>query len=121
MAPGEEDPLFGVSEIGHREMELLHATAMPAMRTAGLEATAPVRKGHQASFKVGDDALVAKRAAFGDLQNWPIAASKFYGPCRVVWMRHPRYTLVSPHKRYSRKEIHGRRLVLYKRLPASLQ
>ena len=118
---GDEEPLFGVSEVCHREMELLHATAMRAMRTAGRGDIAPVTPDRKASFKIGDEVLIAKGAALGAMKKWPIAVSKFYGPCRVVRTRHSRYTLVSPHQRYSRMEIHARRLVLYKKCPVDLQ
>lgn len=41
-------------------------------------------------IKVGDELLVAKGAALEAMHKWPIAVSKFYGPCRVVRARHPR-------------------------------
>ena len=63
----------------------------------------------------------ARVAALGPMQKWPIALSKFYGPCRVARARHPRYILVSPHQRYSGREKQARRLVLYKRQPLHLQ
>ena len=119
MEPGDKEPLFGISEVRHREMELLHSRAMQAMRITGRGAT-PLTDGRETSFNVGEEVLVVKRAALGNMQKWPIALSKFYGPCRVVRARHPRYTLVSPHQRYSKRDIHARRLVLYKRPPAHL-
>ena len=121
MAPGDQEPLFGVSEVRHREMELLHARAMRATRMIGRGAAITLADGREATFNIGDEVLVAKGAALGSMQKWPIALSQFYGPCRVARARHPRYTLVSPHQRYSRREIHARRLVLYKRKPLHLQ
>ena len=119
MQPGDKEPLSGVSELRHREMELLHSRVMRAMRITGRGAT-PSTDGGETSFNVGDEVLVAKGAALGNMLKRPIALSKFYGPCRVVRARHPRYTLVSPHQRYSRRDIHARRLFLYKRPPANL-
>ena len=120
MAPGDQEPLFGVSEVRHREMELLYARAMRATRMAGRRAATTLTDGREATFNVGEEVLVAKGAALRPMQKWRIALSKFYGPCRVARAHHPQYTLVSPHQRYSRREIHSRRLVLYKRKPLQL-
>lgn len=42
MGPGNKETLFGVSEVRHRGMELLYATATQTMRNTGREARAPV-------------------------------------------------------------------------------
>ena len=121
MVPGDQEPFFGVPGVRHREMELLHARVMRATRIIGRRAATTLTDGREATFNVGEEVLVAEGAALGPMQKWPIALSKLYGPCRVARARHPRHTLVSPHQRYSRREMHARRLVFYKRQPLHLQ
>ena len=54
------------------------------------------------------------------IKRWPIDKSKFYGPCRVVNARHPRYTLESAKERFSSRAIHARRLVPFIQKPPHL-
>ena len=67
----------------------------------------------QHQFNVGDQVLVARGTALGGLKKWPLGESQYYGPCRVVQAKHPRYTLVSLGLRYSRRDIHARRLIRF--------
>ena len=65
------------------------------------------------TFQVGEFVLVARGKSLSSFIKWPAFSSKFYGTCMVVSANHPRYGLVSPHNRYSRQDIHARRLVRY--------
>lgn len=64
------------------------------------------------TFQVGDLVLIARGKALGTVK-WPAFSSKFYRPCMVVNANHPRYRLTSAHNRYTRQDIHARRLLKY--------
>ena len=64
-------------------------------------------------YEIGDLVLVARGNALTITTKWPAFSSKYYGPCEVVTARHPRYSLRSQHGRYTRSNVHARRLCLY--------
>lgn len=57
--------------------------------------------------------LVTHGEALRKSAMWPALRSLFYGPCKVVKARHPRYQLVSSTGKYTLKPIHSRRVVKY--------
>ena len=94
----------------HRRLELLAGSVPRAVRSgASVEKRLVVSSSHL--FEAGDKVLVARGTYFGGTK-WPAFVSKFYGPCRVLQVLHPRYVLESQHGRVSRRPIHARRLVL---------
>ncbi|CDF33201.1 unnamed protein product [Chondrus crispus] len=96
----------------HRRLELLTGSVPRAVRSgASVEKRLVASSSH--FFEVGDKVLVARGTSFGGTK-WPAFVSKFYGPCRILEVHHPRYVLESQHGRVSRKPIHARRLVLYR-------
>lgn len=121
--PGPELDPIPKGGVHARELELLAALAYRATRVARQkkkEERLP-KAASSRRFNVGDQVLVERGAALGALQKWPLGISKFYGPCRVVKARHPRYTLISPGARYSRRDIHAGRLIPFIQKPAHLQ
>ena len=64
-------------------------------------------------FEAGDKVLVARGTSLGGMK-WLTFVSKFYGPCWVLKVRHPRYVLELQHGRVSKRRSHARRLVLYR-------
>ena len=107
---------------GARNLELLETLALRATRTARQLERKSKRMMFvsQRQFNVGDQVLVARGTAMGGLLKWPLRESKYYGPFRVVRAKHPRYTLLSPGLRYSRRDIHARRLIPFIQKPAHL-
>ena len=71
-------------------------------------------------FEVGEYMLVDKGTALSATVKWPSFSPKYFGPCRIVTARHPRYCLVLEHGRHSRTEIHARRLMLLGQRPDHL-
>ena len=95
----------------YRRLELLAGSVPRAIRSgASEEKRIAVASSH--FFRQGEEVLVARGTAFGGTK-WPANVSKFYGPCRILEARHPRYVLESRHGRISRKPIHARRVVPY--------
>ena len=96
----------------HRRLKLLAGSVPRAIRSGASEEKR-IAVASSNFFRQGEKVLVARGTAFGGPQ-WPAYVSTFYGPCRILEARHPRYVLESRHGRISRKPIHARRLVLYR-------
>jgi hypothetical protein len=102
------DPVSLIDEPteAHRQIELLaYRAARASRRTSKMNQ-------EENRFKVGDQVLVVHGPALG-LVKWPALLSKWYGPCMVVRVDHPRYHLESPNGRRTRKPVHTRRLRKY--------
>ena len=84
--------------VNARNLELLATLALRATRIARqMDMKSKKRKVvPQRQFNVGNQVLVARGTSLGGLKKWPLGESRYYGPCRVVRAKHPRYTLVSP-------------------------
>lgn len=103
---------LGDSSDVFRSVELLasrgHRAKLSALRPLKEVGAAPITK-----FEVGDLAFVARGKALSTTAKWPPFSSKCFGSFRVVRANHPRYTLVSPHNRYTRHGVHVLRLKNY--------
>ena len=108
------DSHIGPVTLHSREVEMLGIMGKRAGRSVPISIPCDTGKN---SFHVGDEVLVAKDAATNTSFKWPAFGSKFYGPCKVIAARHPRYTLRSLSGRISRNEVHAQRLILYHRRP----
>ena len=109
--PDSGDLAEGATE-EQRSFELMALSAHRASRV--VEKNTPRRVLTEPKlFEVGDVVLVARGQSPASTAKWPAFTTKYYGPCLVVHARHPRYTLKSPHGRYSRSDIHARRLRLF--------
>jgi Integrase core domain len=102
------DPVSFIEEPAeeHRRVELLAYQAVRASRRTLDNAT------ESNAFSVGDKVLVAHGQAMGPTK-WPSLVSKWYGPCKVIAVDHPRYHLRSTSGRKTRKPVHVRRLRKY--------
>ena len=70
-----------------RRLEVLAGSVPREVRSgASVEKKLEVSSPH--FFEVGDELLFARRTSF-DGTKWPALVSKFYGPCRVLRVRHP--------------------------------
>ena len=121
MTPSDRAPLFPAADLSHKEMELMYTKALRTNRVKGQSEPAAPIKGKIIRFNVSDEVLVAIGRSIGDLAQWPPFTSRLYGPRRIARARHPRYMLVLQLNRYSRENIHARRLVLYKKKPLHLK
>ena len=113
MNPGAKisPSLFVPSSDGHRRLQILAGSVPRAIRSGdSAEKRIAVASSH--FFLHGENDLVARGTAFGGTKR-PANVSKFYGLCRILEARHPRYVLESRHGRTSRKRIHARRLLPY--------
>ena len=115
--PADKPPMIIPSTIAHRNMELMATDATRASRASKQSESIAPNITESREFSVGEEVLVAKRAALNPAQKWPALSSKFYGPCRIVKADHRRYYLVSMHGRNSRRAIHARRIMPYNRKP----
>ena len=102
----------------NRRMEHMATTTLRAVRSdrkPPKQETRGIRK-----FEVEGYVLVAKGTALSATLKWPSFSSKYFGQCKIVRARHPLYHIVSEHGRYSRTEIHARRLVRFHQRPEHL-
>ena len=96
----EVGPFITSSTEENRRMEQMATTMLRAVRSdrkPPKQETRGIRK-----FEVGEYVLVANGTALSATVKWPSFSSKYFGPCKIVRARHPRYHLVSEHGRYSR-------------------
>lgn len=111
LMPTEKDGGNGIMTLSHRRMEILAALGPRAQRAQGGKTSAKRRLPGK-EYAVGDLVLVAHGSALTNMK-WPSFKSKFYGPCKVVSAKHPRYILRSSTGKHTRVAIHARRLVRY--------
>jgi hypothetical protein len=52
---------------------------------------------------------------------WPVFTDKWYGPCRVMYVDHPRYTLQSSNGRHTPRPIHSKRLTPFRERGPDMQ
>ena len=118
---GIEPSSLTAGEVVGRELVLMAAMGKRAGRIVRQKERAEALHRARSSrwLEVGDQVLVLKGAATSMTMKWPIDKSKFYGPCRVVNAKHPRYILESSKGRYTCRAIHARRLIPFIQKPAS--
>ena len=120
MTPLDQLLPFPTANLSYRKMELIHVAAVRAERSHAQGRSVPTGKRWDIRFPVDEELLVPKGASLGSVGKWPPFKSRFYGPCTDVRARHPRYTLVSHHNRYTRQGVHAKRLIRYKTKPEHL-
>lgn len=111
-AVGREVPVEG------RCLENIASVSLRAVRADNHGTVLSGKK--EERYGIGDLVLVAHGRALTKGTKWPAFKPKFYGPCRIVAGRHPRYLLVSEGGRFTREKIHAHRLRKYIKRPIHL-
>lgn len=96
----------GASTLHTRAVELLALTSVRAQQVEQATSVLPAQLPTM-HFDVGDLVLVACGPSLTSMGKLPAFTSPYYGPCRVLAARHPRYEMMSPQGRISREPIHA--------------